>query len=82
MKKGDGKYEWNYDAGQCTFCGRCVDSCALKLLTMDSTPPPAYETSGALKQSHTWSAKPVAAKPASAPNTTSTEGKVSEEVPR
>jgi formate hydrogenlyase subunit 6/NADH:ubiquinone oxidoreductase subunit I len=61
MKKGDGKYEWNYDAGQCTFCGRCVDSCALKLLTMEAAPPPIYETSGALKQSHRWEAKPIKA---------------------
>ena len=61
MKKGDGKYEWNYDAGQCMFCGRCVDSCALKLLTMEAAPPPIYETSGALRQSHRWEAKPAKA---------------------
>ena len=60
MKKGEGKYEWNYDAGQCTFCGRCVDGCALKLLTMEPERPPVYETSGALKQTYRWTGKPPA----------------------
>jgi formate hydrogenlyase subunit 6/NADH:ubiquinone oxidoreductase subunit I len=84
MKKGDGKYEWNYDPGQCTFCGRCVDSCALKLLTMESSRPPVYETSGELKQSYAWTAKPAGTpKPAAvAAQTVVTERNASEEVPK
>lgn len=80
MKKGDGHYEWNYEPGRCTFCGRCVDACALKLLTMDAEAPPVYEASGALKQSYTWSAKPAAPRPAAKPVTE--QRPAEEEVPR
>ena len=46
-------YEWTYDGGQCTFCGRCVDGCEAKAITMQSCAPPIYATTGELKHSHT-----------------------------
>jgi len=50
-------YEWSYDGGQCTFCGRCVDGCEGKAITMQSSPAPAYENSGALKRLYTLARK-------------------------
>jgi formate hydrogenlyase subunit 6/NADH:ubiquinone oxidoreductase subunit I len=46
-------YDWSYDPAQCTFCARCVDICEPHALSMQSICPPAYSTSGALKESHT-----------------------------
>jgi formate hydrogenlyase subunit 6/NADH:ubiquinone oxidoreductase subunit I len=48
-REGD-KYQWKYDAGKCTFCGRCIDRCKLHLLTMATERPPVYEHQGDLKQ--------------------------------
>ena len=65
-------YEWSYDAAQCTFCGRCVDVCAPRNLHMQSTRPPVYTTSGALKCAYTVLRKPPA--PAAPPATPSPAG--------
>jgi formate hydrogenlyase subunit 6/NADH:ubiquinone oxidoreductase subunit I len=46
-------YEWSYDAGQCTFCGRCLDGCEAHAITMQASAPPIYLTSGELKHTHT-----------------------------
>jgi formate hydrogenlyase subunit 6/NADH:ubiquinone oxidoreductase subunit I len=46
-------YEWSYDPGQCTFCGRCADGCEANAITMEACPPPVYFKRGELKHSHT-----------------------------
>ena len=48
-RSGD-SYQWAYDPGKCTFCGRCIDRCKPNTLTMESTLPPLYSTQGELKQ--------------------------------
>ncbi len=48
-RTGD-KYQWTYDPGKCTFCGRCIDRCKPNTLTMESELPPLYSTQGELKQ--------------------------------
>ena len=35
-----GSILWNYFAGQCTFCGRCVEYCPTGALTLDEKAPP------------------------------------------
>jgi formate hydrogenlyase subunit 6/NADH:ubiquinone oxidoreductase subunit I len=48
-RSGD-TYSWTYDPGKCTFCGRCIDRCRPRTLTMESQLPPLYSTQGELKQ--------------------------------
>lgn len=50
-------YEWSYDAGQCTFCGRCVERCESQAIVMDSSSPPIYTAPGSLKIAHTLQRK-------------------------
>ena len=35
-----GSTTWNYFAGQCTFCGRCVEFCPTRALDFDRGAPP------------------------------------------
>lgn len=51
-------YEWSYDGGQCTFCGRCVDACAAGSITQEGTPPPVYTVRGALRREVSIERKP------------------------
>jgi formate hydrogenlyase subunit 6/NADH:ubiquinone oxidoreductase subunit I len=60
FKAGKGEFEWSYDPGHCTFCGRCVEGCK----TQDAECPPIYLTIGELKNSYTVARKPPAPKPA------------------
>lgn len=46
------EYEWTYDPGRCTFCGRCTNFCPNHTLTMAAERPPVYTEPGALRQSH------------------------------
>jgi Formate hydrogenlyase subunit 6/NADH:ubiquinone oxidoreductase 23 kD subunit (chain I) len=77
IKPGKGEFTWSYDAGQCTFCGRCVEGCiehAQKdgheehALSQESNCPPIYLHQGELKESYTVARKKPAPKaPAAAP---------------
>jgi formate hydrogenlyase subunit 6/NADH:ubiquinone oxidoreductase subunit I len=67
FKGGKGEFTWSYDAGQCTFCGRCVEGCKDHALSQESACPPIYTTAGELKESHTLKRKPPAPRPAAAP---------------
>jgi len=46
-RSGD-TYRWTYDAGKCTFCGRCLERCKPDTLSMQSKLPPVYSTQGDL----------------------------------
>ena len=50
VTRGSDTYTWAYDAGKCAFCGRCIDRCRLRTLTMESKLPPLYSTQGELQQ--------------------------------
>lgn len=50
VKRSGDTYEWIYDAGKCTFCGRCIDRCRPNTLTMESKLPPLYSAQGDLRQ--------------------------------
>lgn len=49
VKAFDDHFEWTYDPGRCTFCGRCVDHCPGQALTQESDHAPSYAASGALR---------------------------------
>jgi formate hydrogenlyase subunit 6/NADH:ubiquinone oxidoreductase subunit I len=70
FKGGKGEFTWSYDAGQCTFCGRCVEGCKTHALHQDPECPPVYTTIGDLKSSYTVARKPPAARPAAAAQVT------------
>lgn len=67
-RSGD-NYSWAYDPGKCTFCGRCIDRCRPKTLSMESKLPPLYNTEGELRQVLNMARKRPArpAAPAAAP---------------
>lgn len=48
VKRSGDNYSWAYDPGKCTFCGRCVERCRPKTLSMESKLPPLYNTEGGL----------------------------------
>jgi formate hydrogenlyase subunit 6/NADH:ubiquinone oxidoreductase subunit I len=65
IRSGD-TYQWTYDPGKCTFCGRCIDRCKPNTLTMESKLPPLYSIQGELKKVLTMQRKrPV--RPAATP---------------
>jgi formate hydrogenlyase subunit 6 len=59
--------EWEYDAAQCTFCGRCADLCPTRSLTLEAERPPVYRQRGALRVAHriTYPRCPECGQPAS-----------------
>ena len=48
VKRDGDNYSWAYDPGKCTFCGRCVERCRPKTLSMESKLPPLYNSEGGL----------------------------------
>jgi formate hydrogenlyase subunit 6/NADH:ubiquinone oxidoreductase subunit I len=48
VKRSGDNYSWTYDAGKCTFCGRCLERCKPHTLSMESQLPPLYSTQGDL----------------------------------
>lgn len=56
------EFNWSYDPGQCTFCGRCVEGCKTHALSQEAACPPVYLSIGKLKTSYTLARKPPAPK--------------------
>jgi formate hydrogenlyase subunit 6/NADH:ubiquinone oxidoreductase subunit I len=63
IRGGKGEFTWSYDAGHCTFCGRCVEGCKTHALSQESACPPIYLTPAELKVSFTIARKLPAPKP-------------------
>jgi formate hydrogenlyase subunit 6/NADH:ubiquinone oxidoreductase subunit I len=61
-RSGD-TYQWAYDPGKCTFCGRCIERCRPNTLTMLSALPPLYSTQGELREVLSMVRKKPAPKP-------------------
>jgi formate hydrogenlyase subunit 6/NADH:ubiquinone oxidoreductase subunit I len=58
------QFTWSYNAGQCTFCGRCVEGCKDHALSQEAASPPVYMLAGGLSTSYTLDRKtPQAKKP-------------------
>ena len=36
LKKEENGVEWRYDAGRCTYCGRCVEHCPTRALSFEN----------------------------------------------
>jgi formate hydrogenlyase subunit 6/NADH:ubiquinone oxidoreductase subunit I len=49
----DVEYHWQYQAGRCTFCARCVERCPGNALSMSPDSPPVYAQPGELTTTHT-----------------------------
>jgi formate hydrogenlyase subunit 6/NADH:ubiquinone oxidoreductase subunit I len=43
-------YSWTYNPSKCAFCGRCIDRCKPRTLTMTSQLPPLYSKQDELIQ--------------------------------
>lgn len=56
------QFRWSYNAGRCTFCGRCVEGCKDHALSQQAASPPVYTVAGALETSYTLDRKAPAAK--------------------
>ena len=39
-------YDWSYEPGRCTFCGRCMERCPAHALSMEPGALPSYEHPG------------------------------------
>jgi len=44
--------EWEYHPGQCTFCGKCADSCPGDALSMEAKSGPSYSQPEELSEIH------------------------------
>jgi len=66
LRVGKGDFQWSYDPGHCTFCGRCVEGCKSHALSQDPECPPVYLNIGELKHSYTVARKAPASKSSSA----------------
>jgi len=66
VKAFDDHFEWTYDLGRCTFCGRCVDHCPGDALTQECDHSPSYAVSGDLRLTETvmYPACPECGRPA------------------
>lgn len=61
----EGAYEWAYEPGRCTFCGRCEDHCPGRALSMEPVAPPSYRKPHVLASSVTvaFPACPICGEP-------------------
>ncbi len=52
--------DWSYFAGQCTFCGRCVEYCPTRCLGFEASMPPIATDQSAHRVIHRVSYQPCA----------------------
>lgn len=64
VTRGANSFNWSYDPGRCTFCGRCIDRCRPGSLSIESKLPPIYAKQGELKVSYEIEKKKPAPRPA------------------
>lgn len=64
VTRGANSFNWSYDPGRCTFCGRCIDRCRPGSLSIESKLPPIYAEQGELKVSYEIEKKKPAPRPA------------------
>ena len=75
FKAGKEEFTWSYNAGQCTFCGRCIEGCKEGAIAQEEACPPVYLSQGELKKTYTVvRRKPVPKAPATTAATTSPSG--------
>lgn len=75
FKAGKEEFTWSYNAGQCTFCGRCIEGCKEGAIAQEEACPPVYLKQGELKKSYTVARrKPAPKVPAATATTPSPSG--------
>jgi formate hydrogenlyase subunit 6 len=52
FKAGKEEFTWSYNAGQCTFCGRCIEGCKEDAIKQEEACPPVYLKQGDLKRTY------------------------------